>query len=84
VRVQGDGAAAEVARALRAIERMHRAQAIDAVIVTRGGGSREDLWAFNERVVADAAHAFLESVGLVGLLFAEELTGPQICSFNSL
>ena len=57
VRVQGDGAAAEVARALRAIERMHRAQAIDAVIVTRGGGSREDLWAFNERVVADAAHA---------------------------
>jgi exodeoxyribonuclease VII large subunit len=57
VRVQGDGAAAEVARALRAIERMHAAQAIDAVIVTRGGGSREDLWAFNERVVADAAHA---------------------------
>lgn len=57
VRVQGDGAAAEVARALRAVDRMHRAQEIDAVIVTRGGGSREDLWAFNERVVADAAHA---------------------------
>ena len=56
VRVQGDGAAAEVARALRAIERMHVREEIDAVIVTRGGGSREDLWAFNERVVSEAAH----------------------------
>ncbi len=57
VRVQGDGAAEEVARALRAINRMAERMAIDAVIVTRGGGSREDLWAFNERVVADAAFA---------------------------
>lgn len=57
VRVQGDGAAEEVARALRAINRMVERMAIDAVIVTRGGGSREDLWAFNERVVADAAFA---------------------------
>jgi len=57
VRVQGDGAAGEVARALRAVEAMHEVHEIDAVIVTRGGGSREDLWAFNERVVADAAHA---------------------------
>lgn len=57
VRVQGDGAADEVARALRALAQRHREMAIDAVIVTRGGGSREDLWAFNERVVADAAFA---------------------------
>jgi len=57
VRVQGDGAAEQVAAALRAIARAHRALASDAVIVTRGGGSREDLWAFNERVVADAAFA---------------------------
>ena len=57
VRVQGDGAAEQVAAALRAIARRHRELAIDAVIVTRGGGSREDLWAFNERVVADAAFA---------------------------
>ncbi len=56
VRVQGAGAADEVARALSAIGRAHRALAIDAAIVTRGGGSREDLWAFNERVVADAAY----------------------------
>ena len=57
VRVQGDGAAEEVSRALRAIARRHRELAIDAVIVTRGGGSREDRWAFNERVVAEAAFA---------------------------
>ena len=57
VRVQGDGAAAEVARALRAIDRFAATLAIDAVIVTRGGGSREDLWAFNDRAVADAAYA---------------------------
>jgi exodeoxyribonuclease VII large subunit len=57
VRVQGDGAAGEVARALRAVARAHAALGIDAVIVTRGGGSREDLWAFNEREVADAAFA---------------------------
>ena len=66
VRVQGDGAAAEVARALRAVERMHAREEIDAVIVTRGGGSREDLWAFNERVVADAAHAM--SIPLVAAI----------------
>lgn len=57
VRVQGEGAADEVARALRALDRRAEELAIDAVIVTRGGGSREDLWAFNERVVAEAAHA---------------------------
>ena len=56
VRVQGAGAADEVARALDALGRRHRALAIDAVVVTRGGGSREDLWAFNERVVAEAAY----------------------------
>ena len=57
VRVQGEGAADEIARALRAIGRRAVGLGIDAVIVTRGGGSREDLWAFNERVVADAAFA---------------------------
>ena len=66
VRVQGDGAADEVARALRAIERRHEELGIDAVIVTRGGGSREDLWAFNERVVADAAFAL--SIPLVAAI----------------
>lgn len=54
VRVQGDGAAEQVARAIRAIGRHHEMLGIDVILVTRGGGSMEDLWAFNERVVADA------------------------------
>ncbi len=66
VRVQGPGAAEEVARALRAIEKLHTRLSIDAVILTRGGGSREDLWAFNERVMADAAMAL--SIPLVAAI----------------
>ena len=50
-RVQGDGAAVEIAHALRAIVRV---RGVDVVIVGRGGGSIEDLWAFNEEVVARA------------------------------
>ena len=50
-RVQGDGAAIEIARALTAIGRV---DGVDVVIVGRGGGSIEDLWAFNEEVVARA------------------------------
>ena len=54
VRVQGEGAAAEVANAVRKLSAEHERLGIDAVLVTRGGGSMEDLWAFNERVVAEA------------------------------
>ena len=54
VRVQGAAAAPEIAAAIDALSRRHTELAIDALIVTRGGGSLEDLWAFNERVVADA------------------------------
>ena len=50
-RVQGEGAAADVARGLNAIARV---PGVDVVIVGRGGGSIEDLWAFNEEVVARA------------------------------
>jgi exodeoxyribonuclease VII large subunit len=53
-RVQGDTAAGDVARALRAIARV---PGVDVVIVGRGGGSIEDLWAFNEEVVARAIAA---------------------------
>jgi len=54
VRVQGDGAAQEVAQAINWVSANHAALGIDAIIVTRGGGSIEDLWAFNERIVAQA------------------------------
>ena len=50
-RVQGEGAAEEVARAIRL---MGRAACADVLIVGRGGGSIEDLWAFNEEAVARA------------------------------
>ncbi|MEN6340334.1 MAG: exodeoxyribonuclease VII large subunit, partial [Clostridiaceae bacterium] len=51
VRVQGQGASAEIARA---IDQMNEANAADVLIVGRGGGSMEDLWAFNEPEVAEA------------------------------
>jgi len=54
VRVQGEGAAAEIAAA---IADLNRYPGIDVIIVGRGGGSMEDLWAFNEEVVARAIAA---------------------------
>lgn len=54
VRVQGIGAAEEIAQAIRDLNSHGRA---DVMIVGRGGGSLEDLWAFNEEVVARAIHA---------------------------
>ena len=53
-RVQGEDAAGEIVRALRWIARVDR---VDVVIVGRGGGSLEDLWAFNEEKVARAIAA---------------------------
>ncbi len=54
VRVQGADAAGQIAAALRLLGEQGAALGIDAVLLTRGGGSIEDLWAFNERIVADA------------------------------
>jgi exodeoxyribonuclease VII large subunit len=51
VRVQGSGAAVEIATA---IEYLNRYGEVDVMIIGRGGGSLEDLWAFNEEVVARA------------------------------
>ena len=50
-RVQGEGAALDIMRGLAAIAKV---PGVDVVIVGRGGGSMEDLWAFNEEVVARA------------------------------
>jgi exodeoxyribonuclease VII large subunit len=54
VRVQGEGAADEIARGVR---RLAQQDGVDVIIVGRGGGSLEDLWAFNEEPVARAIAA---------------------------
>ncbi len=55
VRVQGSGAAAEIAVALRELTRPNECwRPLDLVVLTRGGGSMEDLWEFNEEIVARA------------------------------
>ena len=64
-RVQGDGAGRDIARAIRLINDHHREaerqgrtdDLVDVLIVGRGGGSTEDLWAFNEEEVARAIRA---------------------------
>ncbi len=54
VKVQGEGAAQEIAAMLAYVDQHHLA---DVIITGRGGGSIEDLWAFNEEVVARAIFA---------------------------
>ncbi len=50
--VQGDGAAATIVSGIRTLDQME----LDTIIVGRGGGSIEDLWAFNEEIVARAIY----------------------------
>jgi exodeoxyribonuclease VII large subunit len=80
-RVQGDGAALEIAAAIQLLNEYNSApsqipghelpiaqhQSLDLILVTRGGGSPEDLWAFNEEAVARAIyHSALPVVSAVG------------------
>ena len=52
-RVQGEGAKASIVRGIRVLDDF----GVDVIIIGRGGGSLEDLWAFNEREVAEAVFA---------------------------
>jgi exodeoxyribonuclease VII large subunit len=64
VKVQGEGAAAEIAAAL---DDVNRRGGLDLLIVGRGGGSLEDLWAFNEEIVARAiARSGIPVISAVG------------------
>lgn len=54
VRVQGEGAALEVAAALGLLNKLHQVHPVDVLIIGRGGGSTEDLGPFNQESVAHA------------------------------
>lgn len=56
-RVQGQGAANEIDTAICHLNTWSQTESLDLILVTRGGGSLEDLWAFNEETVARAIHA---------------------------
>jgi len=64
VRVQGEGATAEIVRAL---DQLGRDTSLDVIVLTRGGGSLEDLWSFNEervaRAIADCGRPVVSAVG---------------------
>ena len=60
--VQGEGAAAKIMQAIATASARAEKDGIDVLIVCRGGGSIEDLWCFNEEVVARAIHACAVSV----------------------
>src|SRR5205823_3125177 len=67
-RVQGAGAGQEIASAIRLLNQWStQGQPLDLILLTRGGGSLEDLWAFNEEVVARAIfHSIVPVVSAVG------------------
>src|SRR5213082_912997 len=68
VRVQGTGAAQEIAVAIRELATPNEHwQPLDLIVVTRGGGSIEDLWEFNEEIVARAIfHSTVPIVSAIG------------------
>ena len=73
-RVQGDGAAKEISAAIRKLD---ESKLVDVIIVARGGGSLEDLWAFNEEEVVKAV--FAASVPVVSGVGHE--TDTTLCDF---
>jgi exodeoxyribonuclease VII large subunit len=68
VRVQGEGAAQEIADAISAFNRENTGdKAVEVIVIARGGGSLEDLWQFNEEIVARAiAASDIPTISAVG------------------
>jgi len=69
VRVQGEGAAEEIAAAVDEFNQLHQTGwlRLDVIVLARGGGSLEDLWAFNEEIVARAvARSKVPTISAIG------------------
>ena len=76
VAVQGTGAAAQIATAIKKLNELNQ---VDVIIVARGGGSLEELWAFNEEVVARSI--FASNIPVISAVGHE--TDFTICDFVS-
>jgi exodeoxyribonuclease VII large subunit len=76
VKVQGKGAAEEISEA---VDNINRLGLVDVIIVGRGGGSLEDLWAFNEECVARAVHR--SNIPVISAVGHE--TDWTICDFTA-
>lgn len=74
VKVQGQGAAQEISRA---IDTLNRLQCVDVIIIARGGGSLEELWPFNEEIVARSI--FSSKIPIISAVGHE--TDFTICDF---
>lgn len=83
-RVQGEAAAGEVRAAIRALSKFHKRLGVDAIIVTRGGGSADDLGAFNDRGIAQAIHEcpipVVAAIGHETDLTIAELVADERCA----
>lgn len=79
--VQGAPAAGEIAVAIDAARARVKIDALDALIVCRGGGSIEDLWPFNEEVVARAIVRFQTEAGIALVAGVGHETDFTICDF---
>ena len=67
VAVQGDGAAEQIATEIKRVNALGSLLGIDCIVVTRGGGSKEDLWEFNEEILVQAvATSAIPVVSAVG------------------
>ncbi len=79
--VQGATAAGEIAAAINSARSRAKRDSIDALIISRGGGSIEDLWPFNEEIVARAIVRFQDDTGIAVVSGVGHETDFTICDF---
>lgn len=76
VRVQGKDAAREIAEAIKLANELNNT---DIIVLCRGGGSLEDLWSFNEEIVAEAIHASALPI-VTGIGHESDFTIADLCA----